>query len=197
MQIFALLAALGAALGQPDGPLDQDAPSAEQQQADAAYPAGQPPAEEPEVNTNSNREEQPAERQEADTSSAAAAEQPAETGSNEAGAELDAAIPDHSSWEWWRWPRNGLNYFRGRDNGPFTVTYVYADHRAEQLRISASVQGSPSPEQWGALEEQARTWICGSDAAGFTRGVGDYIVLTLHGENGLRRTLTITDCRPR
>jgi hypothetical protein len=209
MQIFALLAALGATLGQPDDPPDQAAQSAEQQQADVDDSAAQPPAEEPEANADSDREEQPAERQEADTDSAA--EQPAEAGNDEAGAELDQASPEASvgaqqdeatrrrrgNWDWWRWPHNGVTYFRSRDNGPFTVEYTTTDHRQEQLQVSASVQGSPSPEQWAALEEQARAWLCASDAAVFTTGERSVIVLTLHGETGPGRTVTISDCRPR
>lgn len=210
MLSFALLAALGATLGQPGDPPDQAVPPAEQQQADVDDAAAQPPAEEPEASADSDREEQPAERQEADTDAAAAAEQQ-EAGSDEAGAGLDEATTPEASnvpqqdeatrrrlgnWNWWTTPHNGRTYFSGRDNGPFTVEYTTANHWREQLLVTASVQGSPSPEQWAALDEQARAWLCASDAAVFTRNGSGVIVLTLHGATGPRRHVTISDCGP-
>jgi hypothetical protein len=198
MQIVVVLAVLGASLGQPDDPPDQDIPAAEQEQqqeADTEYsPAGEQQAEPPEANPDSSPAyEQQAEQQQPDVDSAAAGEQPAETGSDDASAGLDMATGGRAA----NWPVMSNSLIRhfnsdlGRTNGPFTV--VEARSRQPALILTVAVEGTYSPEQWSGIEERARAWMCWLDERTFTRGGGIFIV-NLYGQGAVTRTVMITRC---
>lgn len=175
MQIVAMLAVLGAALGQPDEPAEQDAPPAEQPDAGTeSYPA------------------EPAEQQQADADSAATQAQPAETGSEEASAEFDST----TGWRggagsWHTWMRRAFSVLAGRTYGPFTVTMI--GPRQPTITVYGTVQGSRSPEQWTLLEQQLSAWLCAEDGGEIVR-LGGNIVLDMSDEAGTRRTVRITEC---
>ena len=199
MPILAVLAILGASLGQPDDPPDQDIPAAEQQDTDAdLQPAPDEQAEQPDANTDSDpADEQQAEQQQADSDSSSAGEQPGETGGDDASAGLDEATGWRAgSVSWFNWTRTFVNTFVNgayRTYGPFTIEGV---HRHQPvLEVDVTVQGSRSPEQWGVVEDQAREWMCALDGREFIH-FGGILVLNLRDEAGESRTVRITACEP-
>ena len=188
MQIVAVLAVLGATLGQPGGPPDQDVPAAERQAETES-----PPADE------QQQAEEQQEQREAD--SASAGEQPAETGSDDAAAELDEA-PRATSWRlshtaWFEavhvlttaYYSGQFQYYR-----PFTIRYVNIHSREPNLEMTAVAERNLTPEEWGGVEEQVRTWMCGTDGRDFI-GFGGVIVLRVTDPRDASRTVTLTSCQ--
>lgn len=186
MPIVAVLALLGATLGQPGGPPDQDKPAAGGQSDTESPPA--------------DEQQQADEPQQPEANSAAAGEQPAETGSDDAAAELDEA-PRATSWRlshtaWFdavhvltaAYYSGHFQYYR-----PFTIRYVNIHSREPTLEMTAVAERNLTPEEWGGVEEQVRTWMCGTDGRDFI-GFGGVIVVRVTDPGGTSRTVTLTSC---
>jgi hypothetical protein len=193
MQIMAVLAILGATLGQPGDPPGQDMPAEQQdeQQADTeSPPADEQPAEQQQPEADSSTaDEQPAEQQQPEADSSTADEQPGETGGDDASAGLDEA----SGAAHWPEVANRLveRYTSedGRTVGPYHIVDVQRRQPALVLDVDIRSQFWPTE-----VEEDVIRWMCDRQLQMFTAYAGGILIVNLHDPAGQHQTVTITRC---
>jgi hypothetical protein len=190
MQIVAVLAVLGATLGQPVVPPDQDTPPTERQDAQQADTESRPADEQP------AEQQQAEEQQQLEADSSAAGEQPAATESDDGSAGLDEATSWRLGPQAWQAAIHHLidQYLTGslQYRWPFAIRFLDPHSRQPAVQVTATVEGSRAPG-WDGVDEQVRTWLCEGEVRDFI-GFGGVIVVHLTDGGGASRTVTLTGC---